>query len=172
MYTATSHVTCSPLASLGRRLAMTAAEQACYTLLNVSDDSETPNEMQLRQDLRTWRGPLRRRSPYSALSPVEKGDTSTRIATVKTIIQMILNGEKMPGLLMPMIQYAMPTDDHLMKKLLLVFFEIVPKTQPDGKLLHEMILVCDAYRRVRKAKRDREREREMVTRFLGPSTSQ
>ncbi|XP_065827598.1 coatomer subunit beta-like [Oscarella lobularis] len=107
---------------------MTAAEQACYTLLNVSDDSETPNEMQLRQDL-------------------QKGDTSTRIATVKTIIQMILNGEKMPGLLMPMIQYAMPTDDHLMKKLLLVFFEIVPKTQPDGKLLHEMILVCDAYRR-------------------------
>lgn len=37
--------------------------------------------------------------------------------------------------------------DHQMKKLLLIFWEIVPKTTPDGKLLHEMILVCDAYRR-------------------------
>jgi coatomer subunit beta len=37
--------------------------------------------------------------------------------------------------------------DHVIKKLLLVYWEIVPKTSPDGKLLHEMILVCDAYRK-------------------------
>ncbi|KAL6045472.1 hypothetical protein STEG23_004013, partial [Scotinomys teguina] len=37
--------------------------------------------------------------------------------------------------------------DHTIKKLLLVFWEIVPKTTPDGRLLHEMILVCDAYRK-------------------------
>ena len=34
----------------------------------------------------------------------------------------------------------------LIKKLLLIFWEIVPKTSGDGKLLQEMILVCDAYR--------------------------
>lgn len=34
-----------------------------------------------------------------------------------------------------------------MKKLLLIFWEIVPKTNQEGKLLHEMILVCDAYRK-------------------------
>ena len=36
----------------------------------------------------------------------------------------------------------------MIKKLLLVYWEIVPKTSQDGKLLHEMILVCDAYRKV------------------------
>ena len=37
--------------------------------------------------------------------------------------------------------------DHTIKKLLLIFWEICPKTHPDGKLLQEMILVCDAYRK-------------------------
>jgi coatomer subunit beta len=34
----------------------------------------------------------------------------------------------------------------MIKKLLLIFWEIVPKTEADGRLKHEMILVCDAYR--------------------------
>ena len=33
----------------------------------------------------------------------------------------------------------------MLKKLLLIYWEIVPKHGSDGKLLHEMILVCDAY---------------------------
>lgn len=37
--------------------------------------------------------------------------------------------------------------DHTIKKLLLLFWELVPKTTADGKLLQEMILVCDAYRK-------------------------
>lgn len=37
--------------------------------------------------------------------------------------------------------------DHTIKKLLLIFWEIVPKKYPDGKLMQEMILVCDAYRK-------------------------
>ena len=42
----------------------------------------------------------------------------------------------------------MPTLDHELKKLLLVFWEVVPKYTPDGKMMHEYILVCDAYRKV------------------------
>lgn len=61
---------------------------------------------------------------------------------------MILNGEKLPGLLMTIIRFVLPLQDHTIKKLLLVFWEIVPKTTPDGRLLQEMILVCDAYRKV------------------------
>ena len=61
---------------------------------------------------------------------------------------MILNGEKFPpNMLMTVIRYALPSQDHQIKKLLLIFWEIVPKRGPDGKLLHEMILVCDSYRR-------------------------
>lgn len=69
---------------------------------------------------------------------------------------MILNGEKLPGLLMTIIRFVLPLQDHTIKKLLLVFWEIVPKTTPDGKLLQEMILVCDAYRKVRQCSVARE----------------
>jgi len=59
----------------------------------------------------------------------------------------MLNGEKFPSLLMTIIRFVMPVADHMLKKLLLIFWEIVPKNTPDGKLMQEMILVCDAYRR-------------------------
>ena len=49
---------------------------------------------------------------------------------------------------MTIIRFVLPCNDHQIKKLLLIFWEIWPKTSPDGKLLHEMILVCDAYRKV------------------------
>ena len=50
--------------------------------------------------------------------------------------------------LFSIFRFVMPTTDHILKKLLLVFWEVVPKFGQDGKLLHEFILVCDAYRKV------------------------
>lgn len=81
--------------------------------------------------------------------PTEKGEIKAKTEALKKVIIMILNGEKLPGLLMTIIRFVLPLQDHTIKKLLLVFWEIVPKTTPDGKLLQEMILVCDAYRKVR-----------------------
>lgn len=107
---------------------MTLAEQPCYTLINFSTDMEPVSEMQLKQDL-------------------EKGDTKTKIEALKSTIHMIANGERLPGILMHIIRFVLPSQDHTIKKLLLIFWEIVPKTTPDGKLLQEMILVCDAYRK-------------------------
>lgn len=104
------------------------AEQPCYTLINVPTDSEPINELQLKLDL-------------------EKGDTKIKIEALKRTIHMILGGERLPGLLMTIIRFVLPLQDHAVKKLLLIFWEIVPKTSPDGKLLQEMILVCDAYRK-------------------------
>ncbi|KAF4529371.1 hypothetical protein B566_EDAN017639 [Ephemera danica] len=110
------------------RMATVTVEQPCYTLINVPSDAEPPNEMQLRMDL-------------------EKGDLKTKIEALKQSIKMILSGERLPGLLMTVIRFVLPLQDHTVKKLLLVFWEIVPKTTPDGKLMQEMILVCDAYRK-------------------------
>jgi len=107
---------------------MSTAELPCYTLINVPSDFETPNEMQLKQDL-------------------EKGNTKEKIEALKKTIYMILNGEKIQGLLMNIIRFVLPSQDHTIKKMLLIFWEIVPKTYPDGKLMQEMILVCDAYRK-------------------------
>ncbi|KAG5881682.1 hypothetical protein JTB14_002167 [Gonioctena quinquepunctata] len=108
---------------------MTTVEQSCYTIINLPTDSEPYNEMQLKMDL-------------------EKGDTKVKIRALEKTIHMILAGERLPnGFLMTIIRYVLPLQDHLAKKLLLIFWEIVPKTSPDGKLLQEMILVCDAYRK-------------------------
>lgn len=106
----------------------TIIEQPCYTLINFPTDNEPLNELQLKQDL-------------------ENGDVQTKIDALKKTIHMILNGERLPGLLMTIIRFVLPLQDHTIKKLLLIFWEIVPKTSPDGKLLQEMILVCDAYRK-------------------------
>lgn len=78
----------------------------------------------------------------------EKGDISTKIEALKKTIHLILNGEKFPTILMTIIRFVLPLQDHTIKKLLLIFWEIVPKTTTDGKLMQEMILVCDAYRKV------------------------
>jgi coatomer subunit beta len=87
---------------------------------------------------------------YFVVVCAEKGDARTKIDTLKKLIQMILNGEKTsPSVLMTVIRFVMPMQDHMVKKLLLVFWEVVPKYHPDGKLMQEMILVCDAYRKVR-----------------------
>ncbi|XP_052751262.1 coatomer subunit beta [Galleria mellonella] len=107
---------------------MASVEQPCYTLINFPTDTEPHNEMQLKLDL-------------------EKGDTKKKIEALKKTIGIILSGEKIPGLLMIIIRFVLPLQDHTIKKLLLIFWEIVPKTTPDGKLMQEMILVCDAYRK-------------------------
>lgn len=77
-------------------------------------------------------------------------DDRGKAATLKKVIQLVLSGERFPGLLMTIIRFVLPRNDHQIKKLLLIFWEIWPKTSGDGKLLHEMILVCDAYRKVTK----------------------
>lgn len=48
---------------------------------------------------------------------------------------------------MTIIRFVLPLQNHTIKKLLLIYWEIVPKVSADGKLLQEMILVCDAYRK-------------------------
>ncbi|CAJ0957695.1 unnamed protein product, partial [Mesorhabditis belari] len=108
---------------------MASSELPCYTLIHVPNDVELPSEAQLKEKF-------------------EKGDDKSRCDALKKLIYMINSGEKMsPGMLMYVIRFCLPSNDHTLKKVLLLFWEIVPKTNPQGKLLHEMILVCDAYRK-------------------------
>lgn len=56
-------------------MAVSLAEQSCYTLINPPSDAEQPSEMQLKDGL-------------------EKGDPKAKGDTLKKLIYMILNGEK------------------------------------------------------------------------------
>ncbi|CCD61981.1 Coatomer subunit beta [Caenorhabditis elegans] len=108
---------------------MSSGEQPCYTLIHVPSDAELPSEAQLKEKF-------------------EKGGDKERIEALKKLIYMILNGEKTSqSMLMYVIRFCLPSNEHTLKKVLLIFWECVPKTDSNGKLLHEMILVCDAYRK-------------------------
>lgn len=95
-----------------------------------------------------WCLPLSDIDHSFSVCSTENGEVRCKIEALKKVIQMILNGEKFQGLLMTVIRFVMPLQDHTIKKLLLVFWEVVPKYSQDGKMLQEMILVCDAYRKV------------------------
>lgn len=59
----------------------------------------------------------------------------------------MINSDPMPELLMHVIRYVMPSKDKDLKKLLYFYWEICEKYDSEGKLRHEMILVCNAIQR-------------------------
>ncbi|EGG22123.1 coatomer protein complex beta subunit [Cavenderia fasciculata] len=73
----------------------------------------------------------------------EHGTIEQKIETLKKVILYTINGEPIPQLLMPIILYVMPSRDHYIKKLLLIYWEVIEKTHL-GKLKSEMILVCNS----------------------------
>ena len=68
---------------------MISSEPACYTTIQLASDSEPPTELKLKEDL-------------------ENGDMKTKIEALKKTITLILNGEKMPSLLMTIIRFVLP----------------------------------------------------------------
>jgi len=75
---------------------------------------------------------------------LESKDDKVKIEGLKQIILLTLNGQSFPKLLMSVIKYTLHSESHLIKKLLLMYWEVVQKKNKDGVLLHEMILVCNA----------------------------
>jgi len=101
-------------------------EKPC-TLLIHHEKGEPPNVGQLKEAL-------------------ESGKEQEQVAALKKTILLLLSGETLPGILMTVIRFVMPSKDHTLKKLVLLFWEVAEKTGPDGRLLHEMILVCNFLR--------------------------
>ncbi|CAB4255039.1 similar to Saccharomyces cerevisiae YDR238C SEC26 Essential beta-coat protein of the COPI coatomer, involved in ER-to-Golgi protein trafficking and maintenance of normal ER morphology [Maudiozyma barnettii] len=75
---------------------------------------------------------------------LEKGSEDEKVAAMKHILVMMLDGNPLPELLMHIIRFVMPSKNKKLKKLLYFYWEIVPKMDEEGKLRHEMILVCNA----------------------------
>mmetsp|Transcript_9797 Transcript_9797/g.24867 ORF Transcript_9797/g.24867 Transcript_9797/m.24867 type:complete len:981 (-) Transcript_9797:768-3710(-) len=80
------------------------------------------------------------------LKQLEDSDDKVKLKSLKAAIYMMLSGEPMPKMLMTVIRFCINTEDHELKKLLMLFWEIVPKYDSNKKLLPEMILVCNALR--------------------------
>lgn len=80
-------------------------------------------------------------SPQELKTQLEKGTDESKVETMKRILTIMLNGDPMPGLLMHIIRFVMPSKSKPLKKLLYFYYEICPKLDANGKLKQEMILV-------------------------------
>ncbi|CCM03790.1 uncharacterized protein FIBRA_05938 [Fibroporia radiculosa] len=105
---------------------MASSETSCYTIV-FEDSSETPSTQELR-------------------SALQKGSDEVKLDTLRKIIVSTINGNPQPQLLMPIIQYVMPSRNKTLKKLLHFYWEVCPKYDENGKLQQEMILVVNAIR--------------------------
>ncbi|KAG2067188.1 Coatomer, beta subunit [Suillus decipiens] len=103
-----------------------ATEAPCYTV-TFEDTTESPSTQELRASLK-------------------KGTDEDRLDTSRRIIASTINGNPQPTLLMPIIQYIMPSRNKQLKKLLHFYWEVCPKYDENGKLKQEMILVVNAIR--------------------------
>lgn len=77
---------------------------------------------------------------------LESKNEQVKIETMKLMLTLMYNGELLPGLLMHVIRFVMPSRNKALKKLLYFYWEICPKLDSTGKLKQEMILVCNAIR--------------------------
>lgn len=72
---------------------------------------------------------------------LQKGNDEVKLETLRAIIVSTLNGTPHPSLLMPIIQYVLPSKNKQLKKMLHFYWEVCPKLDDAGKLKQEMILV-------------------------------
>ena len=93
-----------------------------YSLVHQDNAADQPTQQELKTQL-------------------EKGNDSTKVETMKRILTIMLNGDPMPGILMHIIRFVMPSKSKSLKKLLYFYYEICPKLDASGKLKQEMILV-------------------------------
>ncbi|KAJ7915496.1 coatomer protein [Mycena leptocephala] len=100
---------------------MASSDSSCYTIVQESS-AEYPSHAELRQAL-------------------EKGSDAVKIDTLRKIIISTINGNSQPNLIMPIIQYVLPSPNKQLKKLLHFYWEVCPKYDENGKLKQEMILV-------------------------------
>lgn len=77
---------------------------------------------------------------------LEGGDEKAKREAMKKCVYLMLNGENMSQLFMTIVRYVLPSEDHTIQKLLLLYLEQLRKTDSTGKLLPEMILICQNLR--------------------------
>ncbi|KAF3928846.1 hypothetical protein ABW20_dc0101008 [Dactylellina cionopaga] len=101
--------------------------ESTYTLVHQDNASDIPSQQDLKNQL-------------------EKGTDEAKMETMKRILVVMLNGDPMPGLLMHIIRFVMPSKHKGLKKLLYFYYEICPKLDSTGKLKQEFVLVCNGIR--------------------------
>ncbi|KAL4450070.1 hypothetical protein ABPG77_010739 [Micractinium sp. CCAP 211/92] len=77
---------------------------------------------------------------------LESNDEDAKVEAMQKAITAILAGEQFPALFITIVRYVLPSENHMVQKLLLLYLETIEKTDAQGKLLPEMILICQNLR--------------------------
>lgn len=77
---------------------------------------------------------------------LEGNDVPAKIDAMRKAVMLLLNGEPLPQLFITVVRYVLPSEDHTIQKLLLLYLEIIDKTDARGRVLPEMILICQTLR--------------------------
>ncbi|XP_057788827.1 coatomer subunit beta-1-like [Salvia miltiorrhiza] len=77
---------------------------------------------------------------------LEGNDIPAKIDAMKKAVMLLLNGENLPQLFITIVRYVLPCEDHTVQKLLLLYLEIIDKVDGKGRVLPEMILICQNLR--------------------------
>ena len=103
---------------------MSSSEAIAYTV--VAPDPSSDGVELSTQDLR---------------NNLQRGSDEVKLETLRRIIVSTLNGSPQPTLLMPIIQYVLPSRNKQLKKMLHFYWQVCPKLDDKGNLKQEMILV-------------------------------
>ena len=52
---------------------------------------------------------------------LEGNDAAAKVQAMEKAIMMLLNGEQLPGLFITIVRYVLPSEDHTVQKLLLLY---------------------------------------------------
>nr|TKS15825.1 putative coatmer beta subunit family protein [Populus alba] len=66
---------------------------------------------------------------------LEGSDVLAKIDAMKKAISLLLNGETLPQLFITIVRYVLPSEDHTVQKLLLLYLEIIDKKDAKGRNL-------------------------------------
>ncbi|KAI9084578.1 hypothetical protein K1719_033566 [Acacia pycnantha] len=78
---------------------------------------------------------------------LERNDDAAKIDAMRKAIMLLLNGDTNPQLFIAIIGNVLPSEDHNVQRLLLLYLEIIEKTNSKGKVLPDMILICQNLRK-------------------------
>ncbi|GJN06333.1 hypothetical protein PR202_ga24053 [Eleusine coracana subsp. coracana] len=77
---------------------------------------------------------------------LEGSDGAAKADAMRRAISLLINGETLPQLFITIVRYVLPSEDHTVQKLLLLYLEIIDRRDPAGRALPEMILICQNLR--------------------------
>jgi coatomer subunit beta len=73
---------------------------------------------------------------------LEGSDGAAKADAMRRAISLLLNGETLPQLFITIVRYVLPSEDHTVQKLLLLYLETIERRDRAGRALPEMILIC------------------------------